>query len=125
MKNKIKEITQEIFLQRPGLSKLPKQAIVKGCFAMHTKIDGNQWVVTHVASGKCVEHFGYNATVTESKIKAKKLLNLLCDLKLPEENLTKADMRQIAYRVYMLRHDLTLENAIEEVDKQLGVLVAA
>lgn len=124
--NNMKGFThQEIWLDRNGSPKTPTMAWVKGLFGIHTEINGGKFfVVTHIPTGKGVFYFN-NAntpglTVAKSKTKARELVALLGELDLTDAKLTPNQLRQIAYRVEMVRFNIPLDQAVVNIDKKFA-----
>jgi len=114
---------QEIYLDCNGLSKTPIRAWVKGLFGIHTEINGGKYfVVTHIPTGKGVFYFNNvntpGLTVATSKTKARELVALLGELDLTDAKLTQDQLRQIAYRVEMVRFNIPLDQAVVNIDKK-------
>jgi hypothetical protein len=57
-------------------------------------------------------------TVATSKTKARKLVALLGELDLSDAKLTPDQLRQIAYRVEMVRFNIPLDQAVVNIDKK-------
>ena len=102
-------------------------AWVKSLFGIHTEINGGKFfVVTHIPTGKGVFYFNKantpGLTVAKSKTKARELVALLEKLDLSDANakLTQEQLRQIAYRVEMVRFNIPLDQAVVNIDKKFA-----
>ena len=119
---------QEIQVKLANEKFVPLMVWVKGIFAIHTHQSGNSpfFVVTHVPTGEGIFYFTKTSlpglTVTESKRKAQRLVELLEDLELTYPRPKSLELREVAYRVEMVRFNLSLADAIANIDKKCGTI---
>lgn len=116
---------QEIKIKLANGQTKPVMAWIKNIWAIHTEANNSKYfVVTHIPTGEGVFYFTDTAlpglTVAKSKSKAQRLVELLEDLDLTPDRPTTLELRQVAYRLEMVIFDISLEQAIANIDKKFG-----